>query len=80
MGGERTRESEGMSTWTIILGPCSELRLAVIGLGMEWRTWCVRVRTCMCVHVDVVHVCRVWCVLYVCVWQQEGETCVEVSD
>ena len=79
-----------MSTWTIILGPCSELRLAVIGLGMEWRTWCVcaHMHVCayMCVHVHVVHVLhvcfcmRVWCVSYVCVWQQEGETCVEVSD
>ena len=49
MGGERTREREGISTWTIILGPCSELRLAVIGLGMEWRTWCVCVCVCVCV-------------------------------
>ena len=49
MAGERTREREGMSTWTNVLGPCSELRLAVIGLGMEGRTWCV----CACV----------WCVV-----------------
>ena len=82
MGGERTREREGMSTWTIILGPCSELTLAVIGLGMEWRTWCVCARTCMCVCTCVcvrARVLRACVVCFVCVCGSKKGRRVEAS-